>query len=125
MIHWINNNLPPEAPPATDLSGSLSTGLILYRLAESIKGLPTDVPDSAFPLNGEPEKLEGLFKLFDFLLDNDVRMGSVSINDVRLGNKEKITQLVRSLKSWQDRRENLAKGMQRQPVTAGPWMAQG
>ncbi|KAG8889639.1 polar growth protein [Tulasnella sp. 332] len=123
LITWINQNLPGDTPPATDLSASLSSGLIMYRLAESIKGVPTDVPDSAFPLNGEPEKLEGLFKLFDFLLDNDVKMGSVSINDVRLGHKDKISQLVRSLRSWQERRESLSKNMQKQPMTAGPWIA--
>ncbi|KAG9016139.1 polar growth protein [Tulasnella sp. JGI-2019a] len=123
LINWINSNLPSDAPLATDLSTSLSSGLVMYRLAESIKGVPTDVPDSAFPLNGEPEKLEGLFKLFDFLLDNDVKIGSVSINDVRLGHKDKIAQLVRSLKAWQEKRENLGRNMQRQPMSAGPWMA--
>lgn len=125
LISWINANLPPNAPPATDLSTSLTSGLTLYRLAESIKGLPTDVPDSAFPLNGEPEKLEGLFKLFDFMLDNDVRIGSVSINDVRYGNKEKVSQLVKSMKAWQERRVGLAKQMTKQPSSAGPWMAVG
>jgi len=43
------------------------------------------------------------------LLDNDVRMGSLSINDVRSGNKQKVTQLVRSLKAWQGKRIALAK----------------
>jgi hypothetical protein len=125
LINWINANLPPESPPATDLSTSLASGLVLYRLAENIKGLPTDLPDSAFPQEGDPERLEGLFKLFDYMLDNDVRIGSVSINDVRLGNKEKITQLVKSLRSWQDRRELIVKGMSKTPAFAGPWLAVG
>ncbi|KAG8970783.1 polar growth protein [Tulasnella sp. 427] len=121
LISWINNNLPSNVPPATDLSSSLSSGLILYRLAESIKGLPTEVPDSVFETDGP----DGMFKLFDFMLDNDVRIGNVSINDVRLGNKDKITQLVKSLKSWQDKRAGLVKGMSKQPSTAGPWLAVG
>ncbi|KAG8917337.1 polar growth protein, partial [Tulasnella sp. 417] len=121
LISWINNLLPPDVPPATDLSSSLSSGLILYRLAEAIKGLPTEVPDSLFNAEGP----DGMFKLFDFMLDNDVRIGNVSINDIRLGNKDKITQLVKSLKSWQDKREGLVRGMSKQPSTAGPWLAVG
>ena len=41
--------------------------------------------DSAFHLDANDDKLDGLFRLFDFLLDNDVKMGSVtlSINDGR------------------------------------------
>lgn len=121
LISWINNNLPSNSPPATDLSTSMSSGLVLYRLVESVKGLPTDVPDSLFNAEGP----EGMFKLFDFMLDNDIRIGNVSINDVRLGNKDKIAQLVKSIRSWQDKREGLVKGMSKQPSTAGPWLAVG
>ncbi|KAG8905271.1 polar growth protein [Tulasnella sp. 403] len=125
LISWVNSNLPQDVPPATDFSASLSSGLALYRLAEAIKGLPTDVPDSAFPTSSTPDKLDGLFKLFDFMLDNDVNIGNVSINDVRYGNKEKITQLVTSLRAWQERRAGLVTDTIGQPVFAGPWMAIG
>ena len=54
------------------------------------------------------DKLDGLFRLFDFLLDNDVKMGSVSINDVRLGKRDKIIQLLKALKAWEDKRKALA-----------------
>jgi hypothetical protein len=104
------------------LSTSLATGLILFRVAEAIKGKPSEVLDSDFPNAPGDEKLEGLFKLFDFLLDNDVRMGSVSINDVRQGNEEKITQLVRSLKSWEEKRRKVESNISRQVVAAGPWL---
>jgi hypothetical protein len=40
-------------------------------------------------------------------LDNDVKMGSVSINDVRLGKRDKIFQLLKALKAWEDKREAL------------------
>ena len=99
--------MPKASVKATDLSTSLATGLILYRLAESIKGTPngaSEVPDSVFPSSPADEKLDGLFILFDFLLDNDVRMGNVSINDVRQGNREKLVQLVTSLKAWEEKR---------------------
>ncbi len=41
------------------------------------------MPDSAFPSGLGDDKLDGLFRLSDFLLDNDDKMGSVSINDLR------------------------------------------
>ena len=81
-------------------------GLALLRLAEDIKGKPSSppVPDAAFPSSPNDDKLDGLFRLFDFLLDNDVKTGSVSINDVRQGRRDKIVQLIRSLKGWEDKR---------------------
>lgn len=122
LISWINNTIPPDCPPATDLSSSLCSGLVLFRLCEAIKGVPTDVPDTLF---ANPDVLEGMFKLFDFMLDNDVKIGNVSINDVRHGNKEKISTLVKSLRSWQEKREDMVRSMQKQPSSAGPWLAVG
>jgi hypothetical protein len=63
------------------------------------------VPDSAFPAGPNDDKLDGLFRLFDFLLDHDVKMGSVSINDVRQGKHDKILQLLRALKAWEDKNQ--------------------
>ncbi|KAJ3930425.1 MAG: hypothetical protein NXY57DRAFT_864360, partial [Lentinula lateritia] len=67
LIDWANSHLPT-----------------ILRLAEAIKGRPCSppVPDSAFPADPGNDKLNGLFRLFDFLLDYDVKMGSVSINDI-------------------------------------------
>ena len=56
----------------------------------------------------QDDKLDGLFRFFDFLLDNDVKMGSVSINDVRLGKRDKIIQLLKALKAWEEKRQALA-----------------
>lgn len=94
----------------TDPSGFVCTGLELLRVAESIKGRPSSppVPDSAFPVDANDDRLDGLFKLFDFLLDNDVKMGSISISDVRLGKRDKIIQLLRALKVWEDKRNALS-----------------
>ena len=85
----------------------------MLRLAESIKGVPSSPPvlDSAFPTDASDDKLDGLFKLFDFLLDNDVKMGSVSINDVRQGKPDKIVQLLKSLKAWDDKRRAVAQSI--------------
>ena len=104
LIKWVNTHLP-ESLQITPLTGFLCTGLGLLRLAESIKGQPSSppVPDSAFPADIHDEKLDGLFMLFDFLLANDVKMGSVSINDVRLGKRDKIFQLLKALKAWDDK----------------------
>ncbi|CUA68908.1 hypothetical protein RSOLAG22IIIB_08152 [Rhizoctonia solani] len=120
LVEWVNSRLPATCPLAEDLSTSMSSGLILFRLAESIKEVDSGVSDSVFPQGPGDERLDGLFKLFDFLLDNDVRMGAVSINDVRNGNAEKIAQLVRALKSWDEKRRT--SGKTKSSVAAGPWM---
>lgn len=69
------------------------------------------MPDSAFPSGPNDDKLDGLFRLFDFLLDNDVKMGSVSINDVRMGKRDKILQLLKALKAWEDKRRQIAESI--------------
>lgn len=108
LIHWANSHLP-ESLQINDPTGLLCTGLGLLRIAEAIRGRPSSppVPDSAFPVDIHDDKLDGLFKLFDFLLDNDVKMGSVSINDVRLGKRDKIIQLLKALRAWEDKRKVL------------------
>lgn len=75
--------------------------------------------DSAFPVDANDDKLDGLFRLFDFLLDNDVKMGSVSINDVRQGKRDKIVQLLRALKSWEDKRKALANTLTKGTMQPG------
>lgn len=123
MIEWANSHLP-SALQITDTTGSLCGGLALLRLAESIKGRPSSppVPDSAFPIDATDDKLDGLFRLFDFLLDNDVKMGSVSINDVRQGKRDKIVQLLRALKAWEDKRKAIAQSIGKGSVSAAGFM---
>ncbi|KAH8798568.1 hypothetical protein DL96DRAFT_1477384, partial [Flagelloscypha sp. PMI_526] len=127
LIDWANSHLPSELqvtlPPPSSPSTSVVpgadpiplpiTGLHLLRIGEHIKGTPSSppVPDSAFPTSLTDDKLDGLFKLFDFLLDNDVKMGSVSINDVRVGRTEKVGQVLGALKDWEKRRRLLAEGL--------------
>jgi len=76
------------------------------------------VLDSAFPVDANDDRLDGLFRLFDFLLDNDVKMGSVSINDVRQGKRDKILQLLRALKAWEDKRKALMLSLTKDPSHA-------
>lgn len=86
------------------------SALALFRLAESIRGYPASppVPDSAFPSGPSDDKsLEGLFALFDFLVNNEVKMGSVSINDIKLQRPDKVAQIVKALKSWEDKKRML------------------
>ena len=120
LIDWANSHLPAHLQ-ITDPTGPLCSGLALLRLAESIKGRPSSppVPDSAFPTDPNDDKLDGLFRLFDFLLDNDVKMGSVSINDVRQGKRDKIVQLLRALKAWEDKRRALASTIAKGSMQAG------
>ena len=51
-----------------------------------------------------------------------MKMGSVSINDIRQGNKDKILQLLRALKSWEDKRKALASSLSKGTMQ-GPYMA--
>jgi hypothetical protein len=133
LIAWINKHIPNSPHKATDMSGSLSTGLVLYRLAESIKtngdsdkgnradyGIP-EVPDSIFPSSLNDAKLDGLFVLFDFLLDNDVRTGNVTINDVRSGNRDQLVLLVKALKAWEDQNKEMEHHLTRQVFGFGPY----
>ena len=112
LVDWANSHLPSRLQ-ITDSAGSLCSGLALLRLAESIKGKPASppVPDSAFPADPNDDKLDGLFKLFDFLLDNDVKMGNVSINDVRQGKRDKVMQLLKALKAWEDKGIAIAQNL--------------
>ncbi|KAK0230188.1 hypothetical protein IW262DRAFT_1336895 [Armillaria fumosa] len=125
LIEWANSHLPSTLQ-IKDTTVSIYGGLHLFRIAESIKGRPVSppVPDSAFPVDSNDEKLDGLFRLFDFLLDHDVKMGSVSINDVRQGKPEKIVQLLRALKAWEDKRKALAQSI-RGSVSSGSVSATG
>lgn len=112
LIEWANSHLP-RSIHVTDPTGPLFGGLALLRLAEDMMGKPATppIPDSAFPSGPNDDKLDGLFRLFDFLLDNDVKMGSVSINDIRQGKREKVMQLLKALKSWEDRRKEIVKSI--------------
>jgi hypothetical protein len=98
-----------------DTTGQIASGLQLLRLAEAIKGKPASPPvlDSAFPSGPADDKLDGLFRLFDFLLDNDVRLGSVSINDIRQGRRDKIIQMLKALRAWEEKRRQVAESLGR------------
>jgi len=133
LVAWINRHIPTSSQKATDMSTSLATGLVLFRLAESIKtngesekgnrvdyGIP-EVPDSVFPSSPTDDKLDGLFVLFDFLLDNDVRMGNVTINDVRSGERDQLVVLVKALKAWEDQKKEMENHMLRQEVAFRPF----
>ncbi|KAH9983046.1 hypothetical protein BJV74DRAFT_989158 [Russula compacta] len=104
--------------------GSICGGLELLRIAESIKGVRNStVPDGAFPRRPNDNALEGLFQLFDFLLDNDVKMGTVSINDVRQGKRDKIAQLLRALRAWEEKRQTVLQSIGKSSMQAGPFVA--
>ena len=110
LIDWANGHLPSNLQ-FTDIYDC--GGLNLMRIAESIKGSPASPPvlDSSFPSGQNDDKLDGLFSLFDFLLNNDVRLGTVSINDIRLGKVDKTVQLLKALKSWEDKRAAVSQSL--------------
>ncbi|KAI5993586.1 hypothetical protein EDD15DRAFT_2509889 [Pisolithus albus] len=112
LIAWANLHLP-QSLQVEDPTGPLFGGLAILRLTESVVGKTTSPPiaDSAFPSGPNDDKLEGLFRLFDFLLDNEVKVGNVSINDVRQGKRDKVVQLLKALKAWEDRRKDILRSM--------------
>ncbi|KAH9959220.1 hypothetical protein BC827DRAFT_1214888 [Russula dissimulans] len=122
LIEWANNHLPDSLQITS--KGSICGGLELLRIAESIKGSRGQtVPDSAFPHGPNDDNLDGLFSLFDFLLDNDVKMGTISINDVRQGRRDKIVQLLKALRSWDEKRLAVLQSIGKTSLQAGPFVA--
>jgi hypothetical protein len=125
-LDWANQRLPPDLQLSGRSDGDISYGLYLFRIAEHVRGYPSEpaVPNNAFPMGPNDERLEGLFKLFDMLLDENVKMGAVSINDVRQGREDKIVQLLKALKAWEDRKRILTQNIGGPAaMTAGGWMA--
>lgn len=114
LVEWTNSHLP-RSLHISGGPGPICGGLTLLRLAEDVKGKPASppVPDSAFPSGPDDDKLDGLFRLFDFLLDNDIKMGAVSINDIRQGRREKVVQLLHALKTWDDKKKAIATSIGR------------
>jgi hypothetical protein len=122
LIEWANSHLPGTLQISPQ--GSICGGLELLRIAESIKGVRGHIaPDSAFPRGPNDDTLEGLFSLFDFLLDNDVKMGMISINDVRHGKRDKIVQLLKALRAWEEKRRAVFQSIGKGPMQAGPFVA--
>jgi hypothetical protein len=110
LIDWANLYLPSSLQ-ITETAGQVASGLQIMRLAEAIKGNSASPPvlDSAFPSGPEDEELEGLVRLFDFLLDSGVRFKSVTVNDVRYGRKDKILQLLQALRAWDEKRHQVRR----------------
>lgn len=50
-------------------------------------------------------------KLFDFLLDNEVKLSGISMADVKEGRSEKTIALIRSMKQWKEQRDAVAKSV--------------
>ncbi|KAG2343725.1 hypothetical protein BDR05DRAFT_1023309, partial [Suillus weaverae] len=124
LVKWANSHLP-AALQNHDPTGHLFSSLALLHLSESVlwKSPSPPVPDLAFPSGPDDDKLDGLFCLFDFLLDNDIKMGSVSINNIQQGKHDKISQLLKALKAWEDRRMDILRSIGTETIQAGPFMA--
>ena len=99
-VQWINSHLPGSLH-VTNLDESLASGLVLFRLTESIVGVSGGVPDSSFPHSWFDGNIEGLFKLFDLLLENGVGTGDVTMRDIQMNRSHKIEQIIRRLEAWE------------------------
>ena len=67
--------------------------------------------------------MDGLFALFDFLLENDVKMGAVSINDIRLGKKQKVVQILQALRTWEQKRNSITTSIAQGSLAGAGYMA--
>ena len=47
---------------------------------------------------------------------------NVSINDVKQGRKDKIVQILRALRSWEEKRKNIARSIGRSGAHVGPFI---
>ncbi|KZP00305.1 hypothetical protein CALVIDRAFT_595672 [Calocera viscosa TUFC12733] len=105
LLDWVNATIPKSMPQATDLSQSFASGLVLFRLVEKISGKVQGVPDALFMASLDSEdSFEGLFKLFDIMVENGVSTADVSMTDIHTGNVKGITQLIEAIKAWSDTR---------------------
>lgn len=52
-----------------------------------------------------------MFWLFDYIRDHDVKIGSVNITDIRHGKREKIVQMMKALRAWEDKRRAIAQSV--------------
>jgi hypothetical protein len=110
LIHWINANLPSTTEKATSIPGSFVSGKLICRVIEHIAGPNAAtsgqiVTDAMFEsIAGEPN-LEGIFSAFDKCIDENVDINGVSINDIRTGDAERITQLLENLRTWGEQRK--------------------
>jgi hypothetical protein len=82
----------------------------------------SNIPDRLFPRGPNDNKVDGLLSLFDFLLDNGVKMGTVSINDVRQGKRDKIIQLLKALRDWEEKRLAVLQSIGTSSMQAGPFV---
>jgi hypothetical protein len=75
LVEWLIHTYWLRYKITTPLAGHLFNGLALLRLSESVlgKSLSPPVPDSAFLSGPHDDELDGLFRLSDFLLVNDVK----------------------------------------------------
>ncbi|KAH9987791.1 hypothetical protein BJV77DRAFT_1024192 [Russula vinacea] len=110
LIEWANNHLPGSMQITS--KGSICGGLELLRIAESIKGVRSNIPDRLFPRGPNDNKVDGLLNLFDFLLDNGVKMGT----------RDKIIQLLKALREWEEKRLAVLQSIGKSSMQAGPFV---
>ena len=122
LIEWANSHLPGTLQINLQ-SSVVGGGIELLPIGESIEGVRGYIaPDSAFPRGPDDDTLEALLSLFDFLLDNDVKMGVINIDDVRQGKRDKIVQLLKALRAWEKRPPPL-QSIWQSSIEAGPFVS--
>lgn len=104
LLEWVNTHLPATYPRTTlSLPESFVSGEIIFSLVKSLSGVEPSPPVSpaAFEreADGQPG-LDGLIAMMDMLVDAGVKIDGISINEVRVGDKNGVVRLLKSVQDW-------------------------
>lgn len=104
LLEWVSTHLPATYPRTTlSLPESFVSGEIIFSLVKSLSGVEPSPPVSpaAFEreADGQPG-LGGLIAMMDMLVDAGVKIDGISINEVRVGDKNGVVRLLKSVQDW-------------------------
>ncbi|BGP53427.1 hypothetical protein JCM8202v2_000986 [Rhodotorula sphaerocarpa] len=105
ILPWMNANLPPTCPPATDLSSSLRSGRLIVRLLENLSGQSSGITDAAFDQFNkdagstfDPAYLDTLFSVFDYI-NPLASTEDISMEDMVSGNPPRMKLLLARIRT--------------------------
>ena len=101
LIDWFNTQTPSSSSKA-DSAQSFTSGELIFDFVRSRSGVDPNPPVTAdaFALEGGLPGVGGLFAMMDMLIDAGVDTAGVSINEIRMGDREAICRLLESVKMW-------------------------
>ncbi|KAJ4464131.1 hypothetical protein C8J55DRAFT_538919 [Lentinula edodes] len=101
LIDWANFHLPSSLQ-IIDTSGAICGGLTILRLAEAIKGRPSSPPVQTLP---------------------SPLTQAMTSSTVFSGKRDKVLQLLKALKAWEDKRKAIAQSIGKGTMQVGGFIA--